>query len=169
MVRTVAGAVVAAMVLGGCAGLRESRVNPFNWFGRAEPVAVATDATEAANPLIPRRRASIFRCDEPVVYAGQPVMRIEDLAVERRPGGAIVRATGVAERLGPWAVRLVPVADLPEAGVLSFELRARLQPAPVGTELARTLTAAVDLSDQQLAGVTQIRVVGATNALAVRR
>ncbi|SDY02832.1 hypothetical protein [Citreimonas salinaria] len=169
MGRTVAGLVVAAMVLGGCASLRESRVNPFNWFGRAEPVAVTTDATGAANPLIPRRRASFFRRDEPVAFAGQPVMRISDLAVERRPGGAIIRATGVAERLGPWDVRLVPLDQPVPAGELAFVLRAQLQPNPVGTELARTLTAAVTLSDQQLSGVSQIRVVGATNALAVRR
>lgn len=168
MGRTVAGLVVAAMVLGGCASLRESRVNPFNWFGRAAPVAVTTDATGAANPLIPARRASFFRGDEAAAPAGAPVMQIADLAVERRPGGAIVRATGVAERLGPWDVRLEPVGEA-VGGVLSFELRARLQSNPVGTEHARTLTAAVDLSDQQLAGVTQIRVIGATNALAVRR
>jgi hypothetical protein len=168
MVRSVAGLVVAALVLGGCAGVRDSRLNPFNWFGRAEPAPVVASET-GVNPLIPRRRASIFRDDEPEVYAGAPVQRITDLAVERRPGGAIVRATGVAARLGPWEVRMVPTETAGPAGELTFTLRAYLQRLPFGTEAARTLTAAVFLSDQDLAGVSSIRVLGAENALAVRR
>ena len=48
--------LVSALVLGGCGAVRESRFNPFNWFGRADVQPVDT---AQSNPLIPTGRGGI--------------------------------------------------------------------------------------------------------------
>lgn len=155
--------LISAVVLSGCGN---SRLNPKNWFGRSQavPVASATDV----NPLIPRKKRLLKRDTS---YQGTLVGEIRDLTIERVPGGAIARVTGVADLQGPYEVRLMPLNDgAPVGGVLSYELRALSVPySPVGTERSRTLTAAVFVTDQDLAGVREIRVLGARNARSSRR
>lgn len=168
MIRPISVLVLSALILGGCATVRESRFNPFNWFGRStsQPV-VATD--EGVNPLIPRRR-SIFQAREAAPYAGRPIGEISELLVERRPGGAVVRVTGVADRLGPWDVRIVAVDAETDEDTLTFDMRNLSQPGPSGgSDAARSVTAAIALTDQQLAGIREIRVKGARNIRTVRR
>lgn len=170
-VRTISTLVLACVVLAGCATVRESRLNPFNWFGRGAPEQAAGEDTGAANPLLPRRAAiSIFRQDEVEAYGGRLIGQIDELLIERRPGGAIVRVRGIADRIGPYDVRLVPVPEESDASTLTFDLRNLQGPGPRGgTEAARSVTAAVSLSTQNLEGIRTIRVRGARNVLASRR
>ncbi|MDU8912061.1 hypothetical protein [Aestuariicoccus sp. MJ-SS9] len=169
MIKPISVLLVSALVLTSCGTVRESRFNPFNWFGRgvSEPVA---NADSTVNPLIPRRRANIFRQEAETAYRGTPVAEITELLIERRPGGAILRTTGLANRLGPFDVRLVPVAEESDGATLTYTLSALQQPGPRNTgPRARQITAALWLTDQQLAGVRTIRVRGLTNIRTARR
>ena len=162
---------VLLVSLAGCGAIRDSRANPFNWFG-GERSAPRTQAQvdAAVNPLIPARRASIFRSEQDDAYRGTLVGTVTELSVERAPGGAVIRATGVAVALGAFDPRLVEVeTETPD--VLRYELRA-LQPGSnrgQGTETARSVTVAVGISDQALAPVRVIEVVGAQNERSLRR
>lgn len=170
MTRSLFVLVVSALVLTSCATVRDSRLNPFNWFGRATSEPVSAEAG-AANPLIPQRRASILRRDDgAAIYLGAPVAQVTELALERRLGGAILRTEGLAARVGPFDVRLVPVPEASGGGALTFTLSAVQQAGPrsVGPR-ARLVTAGLWLTDQQLAGVRSITVRGAQNALTTRR
>lgn len=161
--------ILATVTLTGCATISESRLNPFNWFGRSEadPAAVA-NAT--VNPLIPERRASVFFDNRPEVFAGRPIADVTELLVERRPGGAIIRATGQADRLGPFDVRLIADEDASVDGTLVYDLKALQQPGPRSANpRARQVTVALWITDQDLAGVRTITVRGADTARSVRR
>ena len=141
----------AAMLLTACGGMRESRMNPANWFGRSTSTAVepgmvvtADGQVEEVNPLIGERKqsqisskkarraqagafTSIFDREEGP-YAGTLVDQVTDLNIERTATGAIVRVTGTSARQGAFDVRLVPTNEgVPIDGVLTYELRA-LQP-----------------------------------------
>ncbi|HEY9022236.1 MAG: hypothetical protein QUV10_13265 [Paracoccaceae bacterium] len=163
--------LVSTLILAGCGSVRESRFNPFNWFGRAqvEPVQTAE-----VNPLIPAGGGGIglFRGRDVELPAGPLVAQVSNLTVERIAGGALIRATSVSDTVGAFNVTLEPVNDgLPVEGVLTYELRAYT--APAGTvpmpERARSHVAAVRVSDSDLAGVRSIRVVAARNAATVAR
>ncbi|MAB06512.1 MAG: hypothetical protein CML50_10940 [Rhodobacteraceae bacterium] len=171
MNRTLTVLILSGVVLSGCATVRDSRVNPFNWFGSSTPapVNVAPEATGAANPLIPQRRASIIWGRERE-YAGRPVANIDELLIERRPGGAIIRVTGIADRAGPFDVRVIKDETLSDTDTLAYTLSALQSAGPrnVGPR-ARMVTAAVWLTDQELYGIREIRVAGRDNALATRR
>ena len=165
MKRATGGFLVAALVLSGC-GFRDSAFNPFNWFGRAEPVAVTETG---ANPLIPAQRTGIFRRRD-AVYAGNAIAQVTDLAIERMPGGAIVRATGVSDRNGPYDARLIR-RDAEGAGAITYDFEVVTPSRALSTETARvrTVTVGVQLSERELAGVESIRVVGRANALSSGR
>lgn len=149
-----------------------TRLNPFNWFGRSEEVAVPAAEAKEVNPLIPaRRERNLFRRPE-AEYAGTPVLQIKEMAVERVPGGAIIRAEGVAKVLGAHDVVLkARNGGIPEKGVLTFDFLAVQHPrAPQGgPESSRLLTGAIQMTDQQLEGVRTIQVVGESNARQTRR
>ncbi|MEP1944260.1 MAG: hypothetical protein ABJJ03_14260, partial [Sulfitobacter sp.] len=95
------GLLVASLALGACGVVRDSALNPGNWFGRstAEPIEAVAD--KPINPLIPQT-SSIFarQTDDEKTYVGKPFDEIVDLTVERTIGGAIIRATGRADRQG---------------------------------------------------------------------
>lgn len=165
--------LATSLVLGGCATIRDSRVNPFNWFGTSESVPI--EETENTNPLIPRGGGGLFARarEENAVYQGTPFDQVTNVTVERIPGGAIIRATGLVERQGVYQVQLTPENDdeLPVDGVLTYRLEG-VRPAratPVGTRATREFTAGRQLTDQQLAVVRQIRVEGLRNAQVTRR
>lgn len=167
MKRAVGVLILSALVLTSCGTIRDSRLNPLNWFGRGVSEAVAVDGE--VNPLIPRRRASIFRAEQDSAYTGQPIGQVAELLVERRPGGAVIRATGVADRQGPWEVRLVKDEAASDGDTLTYVMRAYQQPGGVGSDLSRTVTAAVWVTDADLLGIRTVRVVGARNAQVSRR
>ncbi|UWR27947.1 hypothetical protein K3757_08430 [Sulfitobacter sp. S223] len=166
--------LVASLSVGACGFVRDSAINPANWFGRSasETIAVADD--KPVNPLIPQR-SGLFasRGDKAETYAGKPFDEITDLTVERIPGGAIIRASGLAARQGIYAVRLTPenAEELPIDGVLTYRLEG-IEPdraTAIGTPPTRVVTAARKITNQDLAGVRTIRVEGLRNAQVARR
>lgn len=165
MRKTVICLAIAAIGLSACS----SRLNPMNWFGGSEEVAVET-TTADVNPLIPKRAGLLSRPEE--VYAGIPVQKITEMKVERTANGAIIRAAGIAYVQGAFAVALIPQNDgKPVSGVLSFELQAVHPKAGSrgGAEQTRQVTAAIALTNQELQGVRTIKVIGGENARQSRR
>lgn len=164
--------VVAAVVLAGCGGWSNSRVNPRNWFGNSQPVAVQ-NAPGETNPLMPGSAGKgMFSRPDPADYS-VPIARVTELRVEPTPSGAIVYAAGVAARQGPFQteLRLVTTEEDAEAGVMAFSFRVVYpkDATVVGSELSRTVHDARTLSRQDMDGVKVIRVSGRENALESRR
>ena len=99
--------------------------------------------------------------------------REQPFALARRRARASGDATGRAARQGIYAVQLTPVTEdeTPVDGVLSYRLEGvrRNQPTPVGTAPSREVTAARQITDQDLVGVRAIRVEGLQNARVARR
>lgn len=160
----------ACLVVSSC-GWRDSRLNPGNWFGSSQPVAA--EAPEEVNPLLPKATgAGLFKRPE-AVDASVLITQITELEVERIPTGAIVRATGLASRLGAYNVflRRETPSGAPENGVLEYSFRASYpnNPSPQGTELARRVVVARTLNHKALEGVRVIRVTAAQNARESRR
>jgi len=167
MYRPFAALLIAAFLLSSCG----SRANPFNWFGNGRNAPVDAQDAAPVNPLIPNTRRS--RRNTPVPYLGSPIDSVTALKIDRIPGGAIVRATGVARMQGGHEANLTPATvDLtPVDGVLTFRFDILLPPEqrPVGDARTREITVARRLTDQNLAGVRSIRVEGARNAKVSRR
>ncbi len=162
--------IFSAGLLTGCSTVRDSRVNPFNWFGGSRSVAVQSESA-AANPLIPASRGNgLLRINKSAgPYLGQPINQISELLIERRPGGAILRASGVADRQGPFDVRLL-LQPVQTPGTLAYTLSAvQTAGARDASPWSRTVTAALWLTDQELAGIRTIRVTGRTNELVTTR
>ena len=139
------------LTLAGCGGLRESRLNPFNWFRRSEPRETIVLPGEQTDPR-------------------GLVETVLSMDVEPIPGGAVVRARGLTPTQGWWNAELVG-RDVDENGVLVYEFR--LLP-PVGqtdvnTQRSREIDVAIYISDIKLANVREIVVQGATNARSARR
>lgn len=146
-------ALAGVATLAGCARVSESRLNPLNWFGKSESAEVVT-ATQTDTD--PRRLVS-----QVVTLRAEPV-----------PGGAIIRATGLPQIQGYYDGALVPLnGGVPVNGVLNYEFRASAPDVQTrsGPERSREVIVGLFVSDQSLAGVSQIRVSAASNALIVRR
>jgi hypothetical protein len=140
-----------AVALAGCGGLRQSKLNPFNWFKKSEPRETI---------VLPKEKAD----ERPLVDT------VLSMAVEPIPGGAVVRARGVTPTQGWWEAELVP-QDLDDKGVLVYEFRL-LPPtgkAAVSTQQSREIDVAIYISDVKLENVREIVVQGATNARTSRR
>lgn len=175
MRKTLSALLLFTLVISGCGAIRDSRANPFNWFGNSRSAPVETQADAAANPLIPTRSGLFARARaQDAFYLGNSIDQITDLTVERVPGGAIIRATGRARFQGIYAVQLTPqnVDELPVDGVLIYRMEGVAPNGGAlagGTEQSREVTAARAVTDQTLAGVRSIRVEGARNAQVSRR
>ncbi len=177
MRRLVSLMLISSLVLAGC-GLRDSRVNPANWFGKSKSVRVAKpgpqDSPSEVNPLIPRETASIRTLirKQRTEYNGTPVQSVTNLVIEPSSGGAIIRATGMPLRQGAYDVRLTPAWEgaEPPRGVLTYRMEA-VQPIDTaqGTQNSRRVTAARFVSTQTLEAVSEIRVIGAGNIQTSRR
>ena len=162
--------LLASFVLSSCGTVRDSRVNPFNWFGRSQPAQ--TQPSEAVNPLLPRQRSRLLkRPDE--IYQGVAISTVSEMKIERTISGAIIHATGVANRQGGYDARLTPVNpdELPLDGVLSytFDVVYPRRNSPAGAERTRQITVARSLTHEELQGVRVIRVQGVQNSLESRR
>lgn len=188
--------LVSATVLSACGGsLRESRINPANWFGRSTSVATeqgkvvtADGRVEEVNPLIgARKQSQIVAANQPKAapdserisifnkkdrpYEGTLVDQVTALVVERTSTGAIVRAEGVSSRQGAFDVRLIPTNEgRPVDGVLTYELKA-LQPlnTPQGPPRTRQLKAGAPLTLGQLEKIRTVQVVARRNTRTTRR
>ena len=144
-------AATLVIALAGCGGLRDSKLNPFNWFKRSE-VRVAVDVPEDPSDTRPL------------------VETVLDLKVEPIPGGAIVRARGLPPTQGWWDAELV-LKPTDETGVLVYEFRLSQpdQPTDVNTPRSREIDVAIYVSDYKLEFVNEIVVQGATNARSASR
>lgn len=140
-----------ALTISACGRIAESRLNPFNWFGRSE--RVATTATQTGISADGR----------------QLVDQVITLSLDRTPGGGILRATGLPPTQGFWDAELVarPVED----GALVYDFRVFPPPggAAVSTQRSREVVVATFIPDTRLAGLRQITVQGARSALSTRR
>lgn len=170
MRKTLVVFLAAALVLSGCDSWRKSRVNPSNW-GGGEVASPENVAIETDNELIPQRTNLFKRPDAEDL--SRPIANITELRVERTTTGAIIMATGVASRQGAYDAELRPdpvTKDTPK-GLLSytFVVVYPKEGSPAGSELSRTVRAAVSLSTQELAGVRTIQVSAAENARQARR
>lgn len=142
--------IALCLSLAGCGGLRESRLNPFNWFKRSEARAsVLVEAPGDKRPL---------------------VETVLTMTVEPIPGGAIVRATGLPPTQGWWQAELVAM-PLDENGTLVYEFRV-LPPrdqTPAGQARSREIEVATYISDAKLETIREIVVQGSGNARSAAR
>jgi hypothetical protein len=151
-------------------------VNPLNWFGNSRSERIERAPEVETNPLIPsERNEGLFARlrDRSQEYQGTPIDQITALVIERVPGGAIVRATGVVDRDGVYDIRLTTDSEEnePVDGVLTYQLQG-VHPDQVKRTLSdrvRTVTAARRLSSQDLEAIRVIRVEGVRNAQSTTR
>jgi hypothetical protein len=168
--------LTASLLLSACGGWSTSRVNPTNWFGNSSsiPVPPSEGTPAAVNPLIPAnadRKGLFARPDK--ADKSVPIQSISALSVEPTTTGAILRVTGLASRQGAYntGLRLDLSEENTANGTLSYTFRVVYpdEPTPQGSELTRTITEAVSLSNKDLEGVKLIRVVGELNIRETRR
>lgn len=145
-------ALTAVLTVTACGAMRESRLNPMNWFGRSHETK-----TEEFGIASPEDKRPL-------------VAQVLGMTIEQTPTGAIVRATGMSPMQGYYDAELVarPVDD---KGVLVYDFRLTPppEPKPVGAPRTREVTAGAHLSHVKLAGITQIVVQGAENARSAQR
>ena len=94
MLKPMITSVALIGLLSGCAAIRDSAVNPLNWFGRSQqegPAPQEDAAGAAVNPLIPTRSGLFGNARERFrnLDLTTPIDTVTDLRVERVPGGAI--------------------------------------------------------------------------------
>jgi hypothetical protein len=145
-------ALTAVMVLTSCGGIRESRLNPLNWFGGS-------------------REAQADEFGVPAKIEARPLVdQVVSMSIEQTPYGAIVRATGLSPSQGYYDAELV-ARPLDENGVLVYDFRLMPPPGPMpaGAPRTREVTVAAHLSKIKLASISEIVVQGAQNARSSRR
>ena len=155
MARIIAAASVLLFLAGCGGGAGLGSLNPFNWF--------RSGGDEVETLVAPRQ---IDRRDT------RPLAEeITDIAVERVPGGAILRVRARVAATGWHGADLAADPARSGEGVLTFTFRARPPEAPVpqAGPASRRLVAAVFLSEGDLAGVRQLRVVSRGNIRSARR
>lgn len=185
---TVVALILSTLLLSACGGgLRDSRLNPANWFGRSTSVETdpgtvrtADGRVQQVNPLIGERgqsqlvsanrkvtteRSGLFGGKKEKIYRGTLISQVTDLNIEPTATGAIVRAVGVTSRQGAYDVRLLPLYDgEPVNGVITYEFLA-MQPinTPQGPQHTRRIQAAQPLTFAELESIKTIRVIAKRN------
>lgn len=141
---------LAALPVAGCGRIRESRFNPFNWFGRDRNTTVVVGERADIDP-------------RPLVD------QVLSMSVEQAQGGAIIRATGLPPTQGYWDAELLD--DSRTAGVLTYQFRLQrpLTPQRTSTTWSREVEVATFVTDQELQGIREIQVLGARASRAARR
>jgi hypothetical protein len=149
---------VAGLVLAGCGSIRESRMNPRNWFGSSE--SETRDDRPDLGPV------------SDVVDNRPLVPDVTAMTIERTSSGAIIRAEGVTPTAGWWDAELVPENHgRPQGGVISYRFVAAAPrtPVPDTGPRSRTVTAVHTISEVLLETTAEIVVVGGANSRRVRR
>ncbi|EPX79177.1 hypothetical protein [Litoreibacter arenae] len=152
MTRTILAILAITLTVSACGRIRDSRINPFNWFGRdrAETVVVADEA--------------LARDPRPFVS------QVLSLQVEPTPEGAIIRAVGLPPLQGYWNAALVEVdRDNPTTLTYEFRVLPPLSQTRQGTQRSREIFVARAVSSSRLTQVRTITVIGQGNRRAVRR
>ncbi|MGB7270028.1 MAG: hypothetical protein WBC90_10950 [Albidovulum sp.] len=147
--------VSLTLLLANCGKIRDSRINPFNWFGKSQSAATAAAVSPGE------------------ISDGRLLVReVTSFVVEKTPGGAILRATGLPPTQGWWNAELVAQnRGQPEDGVLTYRFLVfePLGQTRVSTPQSREVTAAVFLSDIRMQEVSNIIVLAETNSRSSRR
>lgn len=152
MKRTTSAVLLTVMLVTACSTIRDSRINPFNWFGRDRSEAVET--VEIRTVLD----------DRPLVG------EVLSLNVDPIPEGAIIRAIGLPATQGFWDADLVVApSDDPSRLVLEFRIVPPIERRRPGTQRSREVLAGTTISTARLEGVRSVTVVGRTNQRTVRR
>ncbi len=170
MHKPIALLLTGTLILSSCGTLRDSRINPRNWFGSSREVAVRTPA-ENVNPLIPEEEDKVkFNKDKSKEDTTILLRDVTDLRVEQTSTGAIIYAAGLPTRQGAYDVHLRR-REGGDDSVLELEFRVAYpeQATQRGSEFSRTVRAAYSLSRQELNGIGLIRVIGADTARETRR
>ncbi|MBT8154595.1 hypothetical protein KMP13_11935 [Epibacterium ulvae] len=169
MQKSIAVLLTGAMLLSSCGAIRDSKVNPRNWFGRSDEVRLEVEA-ETVNPLIPiDEKVDLVRKAE-AEETRVLLDTVTELRVERTSTGAIIYATGLPSRQGAFDVALRPNEEA-EDGVLELEFVVNYPEFATqrGSEFSRTVRAAHSLSNGDLRDVRLIRVLATENARETRR
>ncbi len=147
-------ALTVVMTLGACSTVRESRVNPFNWFGRSTEETV--DATVLPSEAVDTRPL---------------VSQVVGMRVERVPGGAIVHAMGLPPTQGYWDTDLVlnRAESKPDVLVFDFRLLPPFQQSRQGNQQSREVSVGRYLTTQDMQGIRTIVVRGQQNLRSVNR
>jgi hypothetical protein len=148
--------VTLCVALSGCGRLRESRLNPFNWFGRSVERTAPVTADGSAAPT-----------DNRIL-----VSQVTALQVDQMPGGAVIAATGLPPTQGWWDAELVPENDgEPVEGVMTYRFVVAEPPFRnrEGVPQSREVTAGAFLSDIKLEAISEIVVLGESNSRVSRR
>lgn len=140
--------------LAGCGDSSVNSLNPFNWWGGEEETFAVTPEGEIVDP-------------RPLIG------EVTALVAEPVPGGVLIRATGLPPTQGFWdAALLPPNPELTpdEDGVLAFEFRAAapLTPQGVGTPRTREIVTGYFLTNQDLASIRTVTIVGERNSRSLR-
>ncbi len=154
MKRIVTVTLVVTLAVAGCGRIRDSRLNPFNWFGGAKSQ--------------PREQLSAL--DAGMVDVNDPrqlVDQVSVMTVNRTPQGAIIQATGLPPTQGFWNAELVAEnGGAPVDGVLTYRfVVSEPQGARrVSTPQSREVTAAAFITSRKLEEVSRIVVQGLRNS-----
>ena len=146
--------VIVAVVLVGCGNMRQSRLNPRNWFGTSQE---ERPALGQVTDMIDNRAL---------------VAQITELAIESTSSGALLRAEAVMPTAGWWDAELVPDNNgRPVQGVMTFRFVAAAprEPAPDTGVRSRTLVVAYPLSSALLQVTSEVVVTGSSNSRRIRR
>ena len=160
MLRPIVIVTCAALTVTGCARIAESRLNPFNWFGRSQVVETVPTETR---PLV-KAGDMIITVDNRVL-----IDTITEMEVAKTGSGAILRATGVAPSQGYHNAELVLESVEGSRVTYAFRVEAPTDFQIMGTTASRTITVARDIPAAELAAMGEIVVRGAQNARASRR
>ncbi len=144
---------LAAMgALSGCGRIRDSRLNPFNWFGRSREETAEPAPTDFVND------------------SRRYVEQVVSLNVDPTPEGAIIRAVGLPPTQGFWDASLVRRDDPdPSRLILEFRVAPPLEQRRQGTQQSREIIVGAAISTARLQGIRTITVVGRLNQRSVRR
>ncbi len=142
--------------------MKESRLNPFNWFGTSREEKVVVEQPGPERELTYAERTGDVR---PLVE------EVLELHVEQVPGGALVRARGRTLMQGYWQPALRVSREDSDNDTLGFRFIAMPPPEdlPEGTPESREILVAQFLSFEVIEGVRDIVVIARTNRRSVRR
>ncbi|MER5172510.1 hypothetical protein [Thioclava sp. GXIMD2076] len=152
------------LALSACGSLRESRMNPWNWFG--------SSTEEKTTPtLAPKGGYEAALADNRSVIA-----EVTALSIRKTSGGAIVEVTALPPTQGWWNIGLIAENDgRPVNGEVRYTL-VGFPPAAgspeatrAGTVSSRQVTAAAYIDNFKLADVRKVTVVAATNSRSASR
>lgn len=152
MKRSILATLAICLTVGACGTIRDSRINPFNWFGRDR--SEQTVVTEEA----------FLRDPRPFVA------EVVSLRIDPTPEGAIIRVVGLPQIQGYWGAELLEV-DKDDLSTLTYEFRVTPPQYKTrqSTKRSREIVVARAISTSRLDKVRVVTVIGQGNRRAVRR